>query len=305
MRSKRACYAIITALLLWNATSATQTDAANIATQIAIQESQGGTEPLSAEQVHFFIVPMGDQIQITEHYLISNHDTKTYNGTVDPTTGIRTTLTFSLLQDAQGLTAHDDAPDRYLIEATTLHDTVPIPPGEAIAEIRFSYKLPHRTGQVIARTFPIPVEAVVLVVMDENLKLEGDMLHAMAPLDTAEIATNAYTSGPISKGELLQFKLVSQQDITQASPTTRIRNAQQEIGIGLLALAGAMLASYWLWQRPKQQPIPKDMRPLVSAIAALDAHFEAGEITEDAYQEKRKAYKQQLNALMHGQKTDD
>jgi hypothetical protein len=47
-----------------------------------------------AGQVHLFIVPAEDILQITEYYVLSNTGTETYVGREDAATGSRFTLAF-------------------------------------------------------------------------------------------------------------------------------------------------------------------------------------------------------------------
>ncbi|MEE8389170.1 MAG: hypothetical protein V3S14_00015 [Anaerolineae bacterium] len=67
-----------------------------------------------------------------------------------------------------------------------------------------------------------------------------------------------------------------------------------------MALATAVAVVYLLWQSPAHELPPPRARPLVEAIAALDASFETGQVQEGAYRKKRRSLKRQLRALLEG-----
>jgi hypothetical protein len=66
------------------------------------------------------------------------------------------------------------------------------------------------------------------------------------------------------------------------------RAPTQELGIGMLALAASLALSYRLWQS-RPHAIPEAARPLVAALARLDAQHAAGEIPKAVYTRERAA----------------
>lgn len=268
---------------------------------------QGGdvTEDSSAilvTQLHIFIARAEERLQVGEYYLVSNTGEQTYVGTEDAETGRRITLHFTLPEGAEGLSF--DGPglgQRYLELKEGFADSEPIPPGTATVEILFSYELPYREGLRVERAFDVPVASVVLVLPGEEMALEGERIVPGGTMDTQMGPALSYTAGPLAAGEPLAFTLVARPHPVASSASAGpppARSTAREISIGLLVLAGAVVAIYLLWRSPAPGPLPVRARPLVEAIAALDADFEGGRVREKTYRQKRQALKGQLRMLL-------
>lgn len=261
--------------------------------ELILYDTTESAEAVIAGQVHLFIVPAEDILQITEYYVLSNTGTETYVGREDAATGSRFTLAFPLPDQAR--TVHVEGADvpeeRYFVEERAVIDTAPILPGEVTSEVRFTYDLPLQAAQPLRRTFPIPVQALVLVAGDTSLSLEGTGLTPMGSDETG--AANAYLAGPLAAGEPLEFTVGS----PGAANVPVQRAPTQELGIGMLALAASLALSYRLWQS-RPHAIPEAARPLVAALARLDAQHAAGEIPKAVYTRERAALKTQLKSLI-------
>jgi hypothetical protein len=171
-----------------------------------------------------------------------------------------------------------------------------VPPGAQVREVRFSYELVNWPGRTLSRTFPLPVEAAVLMVQGEDLVLEGPALATMGPLDTQEQQVNAYTvTRPLEAGEALVLELRS-----QAATVAREADSSRTLNIilGVIALGVALWVSARLWRPGRAARIPEAARPLVLALAELDERFARGEIAEADYQRERARLKQSLVELL-------
>jgi len=250
---------------------------------------------------------------VGEYYLISNEGDLTYVGAADET-GERTTLTFTLPAGAENL-VFDGAGlgERFLEREDGFADTEPIPPGVATVEVLFSYELPAEEGLLVERRFETPVSSVVLVISAEGLGLGGPGIVSAGAMETQMGPALSYTAGPLDAGELLGFMIVAAETpMAVSSPvpqtgtpavTVPSRNATREVAAGLVVLVGALVMVYLLWQ-PSAMPMPSAARPLVEAIAALDADFEAERVDEKAYRRKRNALRRQLRTLVLGRADD-
>jgi hypothetical protein len=253
-------------------------------------------------QLHVFLTQMGDRLQVGEYYLVSNTGEQTYVGAQDPQTGERTTLAFTLPEGAAALSF--DGPglgERYLELKDGFADTQPIPPGTATVEILFSYELPYREGMQVERVFEVPVISIALLLaVEEGIALEGPGIVPAGTLDTQMGPTRSYTAGPRGAGESLVFSLTAEENAMPVAPAASkpARNAAQEASIGIVALAAAIAATRLVWRSPSPRPLPARARPLIEAIATLDARFEGREIKKEAYQQERQALKTQLHALL-------
>ncbi len=271
---------------------------------VTIYETTDDPAAIQITQMHAFISEAGNLIQVDEYCMVGNMGDRTYVGVEDAETGQRVTLNFSLPDGAQDLRFDDvDAQDRFLERAGGFGDTEPIPPGNATVEVRYSYQLPYREGMLVERVFEAPVASVVMLVSAEGLALEGAGVVSGGAMDTQMGTALSYTAGPLAAGEPLAFAVVAQSqtamppDSAASGSPSGPRNATREISIGLVALAVAAAMIFWIWQAPPPDSIPPQARPLVEAIAALDADFEAGRVKAGAYHKKRGSFKQRLRAL--------
>jgi hypothetical protein len=275
-----------------------------VALPITIYETTEDPATVEITQVHVFMVGAGDVFQVGEYYLIGNRGERTYVGALDAPSGRRTTLRFTVPAQAGELSF--DGPglgERFVELADGFADTEPIPPGAATVEVLFRYTLPYQEGLLIERTFGAPVASAVLLVVDAEMGLAGPQLTPAGPLETQMGTALSYTAGPLSAGEPLAFTLARQEATapvgstgTTSAPT---RDTGRELFVGLLVLAAALVTVYGLLLSPAAAP-PREVRPLVRAIARLDADFEAGRIVEGEYRRQREALKQQVRRTLSG-----
>ena len=255
-------------------------------------------------QLHLFLSRTGDRVQVTEYYLLSNTGDEVFEGTDDPETGQRVTITFDVPEGADALTF--DGPglgERFVAVQDGFADTEPIPPGTASLGVLFSYDLQYREGLLIARSAPVPVASVVILAAEGGLGVEGAGVEPAGVLETEQGPALSYTAGPLAAGEMLSLVLFSAElpavPPAAAGPSVPARNAGQEAAIGLSVLAVAVAGVYLLWRsRSPAGPPPEQVRPVVERIAALDARFEAGQVPESAYRKRRKSLVRQARKLL-------
>lgn len=275
-----------------------------ISLPVTVYETTEDPAAVQITQLHVFMVGAGDVLQVGELYLISNLGDRTYIGALDEESGRRITLRFSAPEQAGELSLDEASPGERFVERTTgFADTAPIPPGTATVEVLISYLLPYQEGLQVVRTFDAPVASVVLVVSDAEMGLEGAQLTPGGTLETQMGPALGYTAGPLGAGEPLTFTLTRQTTAMSGEMTgttsAPMRNAGSELLIGLLVLAAALVAVYMLFLSPAGAP-PEGVRPLVQAIARLDADFEAGRIAENAYRQQREALERQVRQRLTG-----
>jgi hypothetical protein len=56
-----------------------------------------------------------------------------------------------------------------------------------------------------------------------------------------------------------------------------------------------------MWRSPTSGPVPAHVRSQVKAIAALDADFEAGRVSEKDYGRKRRSLKREVREQLAGE----
>jgi hypothetical protein len=147
----------------------------------------------------------------------------------------------------------------------------------------------------IERIFHIPVAFAVLAIPDEGVVLQGVGLTPEGKIDTDMGPALSYAAGPLLAGEALTF------GVGEAIREQRSGGAG-EIIVGVAALVIAAGSAYLLWRSPTPGPLPALARPLVEAIATLDADFEAGQLAEGTYHQEKEKLKREIRArLKRGQ----
>ena len=273
---------------------------------VTVYETTEEPATLLVTQVHMFLSRVGDRIQVGEYHLVSNTGDRTFVGVADPDIGRRATLSFALPDGAEGLSFDGPSPagpgpgERFLERTGGFVDTWPVLPGTATVEVLFRYDLPYRDRFRVVRVFDVPVASVALMVPEGDVVLEGDGLAPAGVLDTEMGPARSYTAGPLAAGESLAFALVSASGSAPVAPAgvAPARNTPVETAIGLVALAAAVVAVYLLLRPPVSGPLPAQARPVVEAIAALDARFEEEKILEGAYRQERAALEAELRATL-------
>ncbi len=256
------------------------------------------TENVVIYQAHLFLQPTGEQVWIVEHYLVGNDGDVANLAAPDgsdpmPASGLRFALPVGATHIAVG--AADDltaADERYRVTdgAVIFTEAIPINT-EQPTEVRFSYLLPLRTGQTITRSFPLPVESAVLLLVGEDWQLSGSDIESFGTVEVNGQSARGYTVEPLVTGAPLRFTV----EAVAAQPTQPVPAAGKKtaldtsllLGLAALALAGGV--AVWLW-RPKKAPVltpPKAVQETIAEIVALDAHYEEGHLEQSQYLETR------------------
>ena len=276
-----------------------------------IFEPTDDASQIQVDQAHFFITPAVDLVQVAEYYLLGNSGDRTYIGTMDSSTGKRTTVFFAPPKDAINLLI--DGPglgERFLGEAERFGDTRAIPPGNATIEVSYVYDLVPTDNRVIERVMEIPIASAVFIVSGGELGLQGPGLELSGIMDTQMGPAASYTAGPLAAFDALSFTLVPLMVEESMQPavdeptesSVRKRDAGTETGIGVVTLVVAGLVAYRIWQAPARIPMSENAQVIVDQIAALDRKYEQDSMDKVTYQKQRAALKRRIRALLSNQK---
>jgi hypothetical protein len=147
----------------------------------------------------------------------------------------------------------------------------------------------------VTRAFDASVDSVVLLISEAGGVTLEEEREEIAPSETLETSMGvalSYTAGPLAAGQPLVFSLVDQEAAAWND------GGWGQMAVGLFALVAAVGGAFWLWRSSALPSLPAEANVLVEAIAALDADFEAGQVTEDTYWRERKALKRQVHGLI-------
>lgn len=276
---------------------------------ISIFETTEDPAGVQVDQVHWFIVPLGDRVQVAEYYLVGSRSERTYVGTLQEGEEQRTTVTFHLPDGATSLTFQDQGlGDRFLGNNTAFRDTMPIPPGTATTEIDFSYELPYSEGMELTREMDVPISAVVIIVNGSEVGVEGDGVVFGGMIDTQMGQAASYMAGPLVAGTPLTLRLVRQTHVgtamgspeaaTTTGRTPPPRDPLIEAVVGGVVLVGAGFGAYRLWRRPSLPPMPEGVEEIVLSLAELDRRHAAGSVNDVEFSRERAALVREITATL-------
>jgi len=264
---------------------------ATLALALTVYEPTKQRPDVRITRLRIVLERVADQLWVGEHYLIGNDARQTWIGSPADVGERRITLAFSLPDDAQALWF--DGPglgERFVAWDGGFADTQPVVPGDESAEVLFGYRLPYRDGMDVTRAFDASVDSILLLSPQAGgLSVAGETITPVGGRGTTMGAAESYVAAPLAEHQRLTFS------VDAGSPAAPTGVAWYEIGIGLFALIAAFGAAYWLWRPPG---LPAEAAPLVEAIAALDADFEDGRLTERVYRQERTALKAQIRRLL-------
>jgi mono/diheme cytochrome c family protein len=183
-------------------------------------------------------------------------------------------------------------------------------PGEAV-EVYFSFTLPYERSLDYQQPVDYPVEAIVILKTQGPPSISGEGLSEVGARDMGGLVMESYRMDPLEQGEVLELRLSGRHPAqTGSSSTTNLIVGAVALGLTLIAL----FFIWWRWYQGRESTVeyddetapeePHDREALIRAIATLDDRFEAGEITETVYKERREELKRTLKALLESAEHD-
>jgi hypothetical protein len=259
---------------------------------VTIYETTDERDGVSVVQLHVFLERSGERLQIGQYCAVGNAGDRTYVGSPAAGSGISTTWSVRLPDGAQNLRFDTgQLGGRFVAVENGFADARAVPPGQAGVEASFTYDLPYSSERLqVEQAFDVPVRSVVLVLPGGNLGLEGPGLSSEGTLETQMGPAVSYTAGPLDAGDPLSFSVVPRESTASAARS----ESSNGLTVGIIALAMAGGAVYWLWRSPLPGAVPPAVRSGVEAIAALDREFEEGRVPREVYRKKRRALKRRL-----------
>ena len=280
------------------------------------------------------IVQFGEGVvQVSELYQFSQNASVVFVGeSGDPTEG---TVRIAVPPDAGdpsfdrsfgGMESFFPA-DSVILTENGWADTVPLRPGPGSLSLLVRYTLPYEDALTLSHPVHYPVGNVNLVLPDAGVEVGGEGWQDAGPqaMGEAGVFLN-YNRANVGAGEQVSVALEGEprQVSTSTPATVTPRNESSEFLIGggvlLLALAlGAFTIRQWRQNRDDDylEPVEGELleepaapphsapsagstlrrEELLTSIAILDDAFEAGELPESEYQERRAALKDELVAI--------
>lgn len=276
---------------------------------IQVYETTTDTSGLSIDRLHFFFELVGeDLLRVGELYIVSNPGDKT----VAAAEAGSPVLQFTLPPGATNLQFQDgQLGGRFLETDGGFADTTPIRPGMGNYQVLFSYDLPYSRKLDLARPVNLPVDALVILVPEDGIKVKSDAIQDAGTRDVQGMAYHMYTGGGLQAGSELDLTISGS---AASGGATLSSGSTTSLLIGLAALGVVLLgAGIWLYRRSRSAdddddsedsddgplaPEDNDPAAIMDAILALDDQYQEGQLPEEAYQKRRAELKAQLQSTV-------
>jgi hypothetical protein len=205
---------------------------------------------LSGDRLHLFWFDE-KTIRVIELYIVSNSGEKTLvaKGEGQPS------VSFKLPEGAANLEFQDGAlGDRYVETPDGFGDTVPIRPGSGTYQVLFAFEMPYDRKLELVHPLSMPVNAVVILVPEGNIKIKSDMLQDAGARDVQGTQYHTYNGGALAAGDNLRLTLTGK----PASGPSVGAGSSSNLVIGLSAFGLALiLAGVWLFTA---RAVPSSLR---------------------------------------------
>ena len=276
--------------------------------QVTTYETSTDASVLIADRMHIFLdLTNPEVLQVTEIYIISN---PTDRSIVSAEAGGAVAF-FPLPEGYQDLTFGEGMlGEQYLEVPGGFVDTVSVPPGMSQYQVVAFFTLPYDRRLAFTQDVSMSTSAVVVMIPDDGVNLSGDMLQDAGQRDIQDVPYRMYTSNNLSAGDKLSFDITGNPGSGETSLISGNTSWQKVAlgagGVGLVLLGVGL----WLYQRNRSaSTIPadgaktseavsptsaEDTEALMDAIIALDDQYQAGELPEDAYRQRRAELKERL-----------
>lgn len=248
---------------------------------------------------------VGTGLVITQQNIYENTTDRLFH-ILTPSDGMSASL---LVQLPIGAVILNDSSDPRFLQAPNEYaivDLRPISPG--FHTIETVYFIPYENGRII----DIPVNNrfegdVNIVLVDPELKIISDNYEKLeddANLGTADnpVSGEQYTANyNLNMGESIIFDIDGQVFDDSSSGLNQTIGSQQQIIpilLVIVAVSGFVVVGIMLMLRSRGNDPQREIDNLLKEIAELEALHEAGRINHDAFQQQRKALREQVAQLM-------
>jgi mono/diheme cytochrome c family protein len=278
---------------------------------IHIFESVSDPTMLIVDRLHIFLEYQDANIlSVTELYILSNPS----SFTVVPTEAGEPVITFTLPDNAFNLRFDDGfLGERFVETSTGFGDMAVIRPGMGTHQILYAYDLPYDRRVDLVHPIHIPVDAVVILIQEDGLKIQSDQLFEAGSRDVHGESFIMYTSNRLEAGSDLVINISGR---PSSAGSFLGGSSASSLIIGFSALGLALIAAgIWLFRKSQteedelieddqsektslEEGIPDDVDTVMDTIIALDDLYKEGGLPADVYNRRRAALKDRLKDLL-------
>jgi len=214
---------------------------------VTIYETTSDASILSADRLHLFLEFVDeDMLRVIQLYILSNPTNMTL---VPPEEG-QPTVRFSLPEGATNLEIQDGVLGGRFIETEDgFGDTVSIRPGAGSYELLYAFEMPYDRKLDLVQPMLVPVNAVVVLVPEDGIKVKGETLVDEGTRDVQGAQYRLFNGGSIPAGSDLSLS-ISGRPSTSAPTLTAGSSTNLVIGLGIFGLT-LILAGVFLYRRSR------------------------------------------------------
>jgi len=281
---------------------------------VTVFESTTDPNIITVDRLHLFFEFLDtDTVRVVELYIMSNPT----NRTLVPTGPGQPTVRFKLPIGSTNLAFEDGVlGGRYVPTPDGFGDTIAVRPGSGNYQVLFTFEMPYDRKLDIVQQVTIPVEAVVILVPEDGLKIRSDMLQDGGVRDVQGTQYHMYNADSLAPGEELRLTITGRASL--APWLTGTSSTSMAIGLGVFGFALLALGVFLIRRARSraggsEEPVSgaaaassasqEDIDTLMDAILALDDQYQNGQLPEEAYRQRRTELRGHLKELMAGQRT--
>lgn len=275
----------------------------NIDLPIEIFKTSSDLSALSVDRLHFFFEFLGPEIvRVVELYIVSNPTQQTI---VAPE-GQQAVLSFTVPKEATNLEIQDGRiGERYIETEDGFADTAPIRPGMGNYQVLFSYEMPYSRKLELVREMQLATNAVVILVPENGMEIKGDTLQDAGMRDVQGTMYRLYNGDAMAAGEKLDLTISGKMVGEDLNNTNGLI-----VGLGALGVV-LVFAGVWLYRRNSasgnvleneetegEEEPEETAESIMDAILTLDDLYQAKELPEEAYWQRRNELKERLQKVL-------
>lgn len=292
--------------------TAVEPEMSSITLTIPYYEPTRDLSVLKAERLHIFFEFVSEEtIQVYVLYIFSN----TSDMVLAAENADEPVLVFTLPEGAANL-QRDTGMEFQDVDLPNGFGLLTVYPSSEQYQILYSFEMPYEKNKVnLDLPIGLNTSAVIVMIPEGGLEVESDQLIDAGMRDIEGVSYSMYNGSNLRAGDLLGMEVSGKPKISAVSGenSTGVESSSGLV-IGLAAF-GVMLigAGIYMWVRNRSKdedwddsddeyasdlPESEDPDELMDAIITLDDLYQAGEIPEDAYLERRSELKKKLQELL-------
>jgi hypothetical protein len=173
----------------------------------------------------------------------------------------------------------------------------------------FAFEMPYERNRTeLQQPLNLPANALIVMAPEQGVKVRSEQLQDAGTREVEGVAFSMFEGGSLTAGESISIS-ISGQPKRGGSLLLEGDEANTNLVIGLGALGVVLIAAGILFYRRNRQTeedepfqdeeldVESDADELIDAIIALDDLYQAGELPEEAYRQRRAEMKEHLKDL--------